>query len=189
MKLTSGLRVRAFTLVELLVVISIIGLLASIVLVSLDSTRKKGRDSKRIADLKQIQLALELYFDQNNAFPPGGGGATQNCLTSAQLEIPGYLSKIPTDPLTGSCYMYVPYEATTNGNGVCSSFHLGATLETVGHSSLSQDSDITNPNSLGLKVCTALGAPSTDFNGLTTAANCSGAIGNASTETCYDIRP
>ena len=53
---------RGFTLIELLVVIAIIGILASVVLASLNSARKKGRDARRVADIKQVQLALELYF-------------------------------------------------------------------------------------------------------------------------------
>ena len=51
-----------FTLVELLVVISIIGLLAGIVLSSLNSARAKGRDARRVSDIKQLQLALTLYY-------------------------------------------------------------------------------------------------------------------------------
>lgn len=58
-----------FTLIELLVVISIISLLASIVLVSVNNTRTKGRDVKRIADLKQIRTALEFYYQDNNHYP------------------------------------------------------------------------------------------------------------------------
>ena len=53
---------KAFTLIELLVVIAIIGLLASIIMVSLSNARAKGRDAKRRADLKQIATALELYY-------------------------------------------------------------------------------------------------------------------------------
>lgn len=57
-------RAQGFTLIELLVVIAIIGLLSSVVLVSLNSARMKARDARRIVDLKQIRLALEMYYDQ-----------------------------------------------------------------------------------------------------------------------------
>ena len=189
---------KGFTLIELLVVIAIIGVLASIVLASLDSSRKKGRDAKRLSDVKQLQLALELYYDNNNAFPVGGGSnavsATNDgyCLTSAQLETPGYISKIPTDPISGTCYTYVPYgpaSCTAGSCSVCVGYHLGTTLETVGHNQLSQDVDL-QPNSTTYPICTATGAPASgDFNGLSKGANCLGATGNSSTETCYDVRP
>ena len=62
---------KGFTLIELLVVIAIIGLLASIVMVSLNSARGKARDAKRLADLRQIKNALELYMQDNNSYPGG----------------------------------------------------------------------------------------------------------------------
>jgi type II secretion system protein G len=64
---------HGFTLIELLVVIAIIGLLASIVLVSLNSSRIKARDARRNADLRQIRNALELYMQDNNAYPGSCG--------------------------------------------------------------------------------------------------------------------
>lgn len=66
---------RGFTLIELLVVISIIGLLASIVLASLNSARVKARDTRRIADIRQLQTALEFYYDQNGTYITSGGCA------------------------------------------------------------------------------------------------------------------
>ena len=66
MKRKSG--ILGFTLIELLVVIAIIGVLASIVLASLNNARRKSRDARRVTDVKQLQLALELYFDSQS--PP-----------------------------------------------------------------------------------------------------------------------
>lgn len=62
---------RGFTLIELLVVISIIGLLSSVVLASLSTARASARDSERIAAVKQIQNALELYAIDNGGRYPG----------------------------------------------------------------------------------------------------------------------
>ena len=60
---------RGFTLIELLVVVAIISLLASIVFASLSTARAKGRDARRMEDLHQIAIALELYFDDNGYYP------------------------------------------------------------------------------------------------------------------------
>jgi prepilin-type N-terminal cleavage/methylation domain-containing protein len=173
---------RGFTLIELLVVIAIIGILASIVLASLDSARKKGRDARRIADIKQIQLALELYYDANSVYPPA--------LTSANLVTPGYISVLPNDPTNGAAYSYAPW-ASTGSASTCSSYHLGASLETSNSTSLSSDADVTTltagtgeTNPSGVVICTATGA-SADFHGADSAKCASADAGVA----CYDVRP
>jgi len=107
---------QGFTLIELLVVIAIIGLLATIVLVSLNSARAKARDTKRITSMKQMQLALELYFDDNGSYPGttswvkdcSGDSSWSNLFDSA-LSL--YMSKAPNDPLFSNnpwplCYYY-----------------------------------------------------------------------------------
>lgn len=53
---------RGFTLIELLVVIAIIGILSSVVLASVSSSRAKARDARRKSDLSEIKTALELYY-------------------------------------------------------------------------------------------------------------------------------
>jgi prepilin-type N-terminal cleavage/methylation domain-containing protein len=60
---------KGFTLVELLVVISIIGLLSTIAIVSLGSARAKSRDTKRVADMKQMFTALEQYYTDYSGYP------------------------------------------------------------------------------------------------------------------------
>src|SRR3989338_11428176 len=123
-----------FTLIELLVVIAIIGVLASIVLASLNSARAKSRDARRITDIKQIQLALELYFDGAGAgsYPLGSAGAA-NCTAALNygleaLSANGYIPQIPKDPSgTTVCYTYA--SGILFGGTVRTSYHLSATLE------------------------------------------------------------
>jgi prepilin-type N-terminal cleavage/methylation domain-containing protein len=104
-------RKGGFTLIELLVVIAIIGILAAVVLVSLNSARVRGRDGRRLSDLQNIATALELYFDQNNTYVPSGGQCTGQVTTGCFTAIVGMLAGatprlLPTatvtDPLVGN---------------------------------------------------------------------------------------
>ena len=88
---------KGFTLIELLVVIAIIGLLSTMSVLALNSARARARDAKRIADIKQIQTALEMYYNDNNTYP-----AAAVATTTALVP---YLKTWPTAPLPadGSC--------------------------------------------------------------------------------------
>jgi prepilin-type N-terminal cleavage/methylation domain-containing protein len=84
---------RGFTLIELLVVIAIIGILASIILASLSAARVKGMDAARIADIKSLESAMELYYDSNGHYPQSCAGVADSGLTMVALAT----CLVPTD--------------------------------------------------------------------------------------------
>ena len=60
---------KAFTLIELLIVIIILGVLAALITGNFFTSLKKGRDAKRKADLEQVSRALEMYYEDKKAYP------------------------------------------------------------------------------------------------------------------------
>lgn len=92
---------RGFTLIELLVVIAIIGMLSSVVLASLNSARTASRDVRRLTDVRQLQTALEMYYNDHNAYPISswthswGTGWTSAFATA----LSPYMPVMPADPI------------------------------------------------------------------------------------------
>jgi len=133
---------RGFTLIELLVVVSIIGVLATMVLVSLNSARMKARDVRRVADIRQVALALEMYYDNNSGTGyPGVSGNNDWSTLKTCLEGTGfapcnvrYISSVPHDPGTNA---YEYWVAPGNNGHV-----LKATLENADN--LAFDDDVDN---------------------------------------------
>ena len=151
-----------FTLVELLTVIAIIGILSSIVMASLLTARQKGRDARRIADIKQIQLALEQYYNEYLKYP-----------TSLSSLSPNYISVLPSDPLgssyaNGGVYYYVAANASGTTNCVNIStpaiyYHLAAVQEVQG--TLGVGNYGSNPGRYYSFQTICGGTVSGDFNG------------------------
>jgi prepilin-type N-terminal cleavage/methylation domain-containing protein len=100
---------KSFTLIEILVVVFIIGLLASLVIVNLNQARAKGRDAKRISDLTTVASALQAYYADNHKYPPHTYSNYPYSMISyinmvSGLKKDGYLASCPQDPkvqLTG----------------------------------------------------------------------------------------
>ncbi|MFA6410996.1 MAG: hypothetical protein WCW26_05495, partial [Candidatus Buchananbacteria bacterium] len=104
------------------VVIAIIGLLSTLAVVALNSARQKARDAKRVADIKQVQTALELYFNDNTQYPAAtgdlgvgtmkclGGGGFASAASEAACSGTTYMGLIPSNPTptaaTAGVYSY-----------------------------------------------------------------------------------
>jgi prepilin-type N-terminal cleavage/methylation domain-containing protein len=130
------MKYKAFTLIELLITIAIIGILTSIASISYTGVRYRARDAQRKNDLNQIKIALSTYYsNQVPASYVASSGATPPAVivinsTTDALSValkPGYLKNVPLDPLnTGSnVYKYQSYLT----NGVNADYKLFATLE------------------------------------------------------------
>ena len=103
---------KGFTLIELLVVIAIIGLLSTLAVVALNNARQKSRDARRVSDIKQIQTALELSYNDNNAYP---------ATVATGGNIGEYMSTVPSNPdprTDGGCadadYVYAALASNTS---------------------------------------------------------------------------
>ncbi len=93
---------KGFTLIELLVVISLIGVLATLVIANMNSARERARDASRKSDLRNIQTALRLYYNDKGSYP--------NSLTFGTAWTDGstttYMNLLPSDPLSDQSYVY-----------------------------------------------------------------------------------
>lgn len=140
---------KGFTLIELMVVIAIIGILASVTLAQFQQARAKARDIIRVTDMKAIMTALQLYYNDNGRFPCRGllDDSTQAGFL-APLVAGNYINEAPRDSINQSphIYYYATFRDSTAVGAPCGQIaHLSFDAETDGtpcvqgvyHSSLS----------------------------------------------------
>lgn len=156
-------KTKGFTVIELLVVIAIIGILMAILLATFNDARMSARDDARQANLKEMQLAIELYKAQNGRYPEAGCGrgtswtgntSFGNCSEFIAGLVPDYISQLPveTTNLAGNRgYIY-----RTSGNGDRYKLMAHLTVETKTISSY-EDEFARCPQSFGLDNCSGSG--------------------------------
>jgi len=113
-----------FTLIEILIVVSIVGLLASVVLVGLGGFRSRGRDARRVTDIRSLQNGFELYYTKYGTYPPN-----VDALLTGGIGV----NKIPKDPTSQANYLY----SLSNDK---QSYILAATLDATSGDAMFNDS-------------------------------------------------
>lgn len=114
-------------MIELLIVITILGVLMAVVVATIGAQMAKGQDTRRKSDLEKIKVAFEDYYNDNSCYPPAD--ALDTCNSSALAP---YMDHVLCDPTTKRRYVYVPL--TDN----CQGYRLFAQLKDVNDPSIAQ---------------------------------------------------
>ena len=138
---------QGFTIIELLIVIAIIGILATLVLTNFQGAQAKGRDTTRKSDINSVYQKLEEYYNENGGYPDGNldntvlPGIDEGALTDADGDAIGYsggfvtgLTVPTTNPDNDNEYYYQAYDCTTAGaqspvTATCNKYRLVGYLE------------------------------------------------------------
>lgn len=109
--------VEGFTIIELLIVMAIMGILATLIFTVSQTSQMRGRDAQRKSDLKQLSNAMELFFSDHGQYPPSSSGAISACPYSAGGSTDCSWGSGSFSDDTGSVYMRtVPADPKQNRN-------------------------------------------------------------------------
>jgi prepilin-type N-terminal cleavage/methylation domain-containing protein len=121
-------RAVGFTLIELLVTVALVTILSGVVIAIINpgGMRAKARDGQRIADLKRVQTALELYFSDNRRYPDSAAWAWPPTGTVAPTTLTTtYIDAVPSDPTqSGTGCGTGGYSYQSNGTTYMMSVHM-----------------------------------------------------------------
>jgi len=119
---------KAFTLVELAVVLLVIGILAGLLLRNLGGFTASARDQRRIGDLRNVSAYITNYYARKGEYPTANSWSDlEDQLRSAGVLGPGVsLPKDPSSP--NQTYNYYPCKSTASNN--YTNYILRAVLET-----------------------------------------------------------
>ncbi len=124
---------QGFSLMELLISVSIIAILVAIGVASYATINRQSRDTKRKSDMEQIRSALEMYRADNGSYPGAGSGnwvaassSTDVLIGLTPALVSTYLPVVPLDPKAAQSYMYL---ATNASGGYYYGYCLSALLE------------------------------------------------------------
>lgn len=123
---------KGFTMIELLVVISIIGILAALALVSFSSSQKQARDAQRKSDLRQYATSLEGYANKNNSlYParPDSSGVDAQEILCDDLSLDNCPGDPKDDSANGYYYRYQSNGSSSTGAATSVKYVLWAQLE------------------------------------------------------------
>jgi prepilin-type N-terminal cleavage/methylation domain-containing protein len=131
--ITSG-----FTLIELMIVIAILGILSGLFVTQYPAVQRRARDANRQSDIKQYQVAMELYFDRNNGsyLTSTGGSPYGQCGNLNLTNCPEDPKSPPTYRIESDSSQYVIWatleQEDTSGNTqyfiVCSGGKVGTRI-------------------------------------------------------------
>lgn len=115
---------RAFTLIELVVVVSILAILAGVLVPRVSNHMRAANDAQRLADIKMIRNAIEQYYMDKGTYPKantnsayGGWDVSHDGNFIDELVETGYLERTPRDPINDATYHYRYYIYNRNSYG------------------------------------------------------------------------
>lgn len=101
---------KGFALTELMVTVSIIGVVGTLSAPKLNQALSSARDANRKMNIKQVQTALNLYYDDNLSYPKYQGEPSKEAYNFLKNSLAGnktkYISELPIDPLNNDRYVY-----------------------------------------------------------------------------------